>query len=85
MPDGEVLPLCRLRYGGFSGLWGFAIYTRSNGRYEDSVLPSGMPVGEPQEALDRACGLYLSDPSPGHELLPGTTSLDDDAPAIHAT
>ena len=46
MPDGEVLPLCRLRYGGFSGLWGFAIYTRSNGRYEDSVLPSGMPVGE---------------------------------------
>ena len=41
------------------------------GGYEDSVLPSGMPVGEPQEALDRACGLYLSDPSPGHELLPG--------------
>ena len=63
LPDGEVLPLCRLRYGGYASMWGFAIFTGSGGRYEDSVLPSGMPVGEPQEALDCACGLYLSDPS----------------------
>jgi len=63
LPDGEVLPLCRLRYGGFASLWGFAIFTGSGGRYEDSILPSGMLVGEPQEALDCACGLYLSDPS----------------------
>jgi len=63
LPNGDVLPVCRLRYGGYASLWGFAIFTGSGSRYEDSVLPSGMPVGEPQEALDCACGLYLSDPS----------------------
>jgi hypothetical protein len=63
LPDGEVLPLCRLRYGGSASLWGFAIYLGSGNRYESSVLPSGMPIGEPQEALDCACGLYLNDPS----------------------
>ena len=26
LPDGEVLPLCRLRYGGSASTWGFAIY-----------------------------------------------------------
>jgi hypothetical protein len=63
LPDGEVQPLCRLRYGDSANFWGFAIYTGSGNRYEDSVLPSGMPIGEPQEALDCACGLYLNDPS----------------------
>jgi hypothetical protein len=26
------------------------------------ILPSGMTAGSPEEALDCACGLYLSDP-----------------------
>jgi hypothetical protein len=26
LPDGEVLSLCRLRYGGSASLWGFAVY-----------------------------------------------------------
>ncbi len=26
LQDGEVLPLCRLRYGGSAARWGFAIY-----------------------------------------------------------
>lgn len=63
LPDGEVLPLCRLRYGGYASLWGFAIYLGSSDRYQDSRLPSGMPIGEPHEALDCACGLHLGDPS----------------------
>ncbi len=63
LPDGEVLPLCRLRYGGSASFWGFAFYSGSGNRYEDSLLPSGMPIGEPQEALDCACGLHLGDPS----------------------
>jgi hypothetical protein len=42
---------------------GFAIYLASRDGYEDSVLPSGLPIGTPQEALDCACGLYLHDPS----------------------
>lgn len=61
--DGFVLKLCRLRYGGSASIWGFAIYRASHDDYEDAVLPSGIPVGSPEEALDCACGLYLSDPT----------------------
>jgi hypothetical protein len=60
--DGEVLPLCRLRYGGSATRWGFAIYQASKDGYEDSVLPTGGFAGAPQDALDCACGLYLSSP-----------------------
>ena len=62
-PGGEVLPLCRLRYGGSASRWGFAIYRASHEDYEPSVLPSGFSAGEPEEALDCACGLYLGDPT----------------------
>jgi hypothetical protein len=68
--DGEALPLCRLRYAGSASLWGFAVYLASRDGYEDSVLPSGLPIGTPEEALDCACGLYLSDPSAWQEHLP---------------
>ena len=63
LPDGDVLPLCRLRYGDSAHQWGFAIYRASHDDYQDSILPSGLPVGTPQEALDCACGLYLNDPT----------------------
>lgn len=63
LPDGTVLPLCRLRYGGSAHQWGFAIYLASKDGYQDSILPSGMPVGTAEEALDCACGLYLNDPT----------------------
>src|SRR5512134_1324884 len=63
LPDGEVLPLCRLRYGGYASSWGFAIYRASHDDYQDSVLPSGSAAGSPEEALDCACGLYLNDPA----------------------
>lgn len=59
--DNEELSLCRLRYGGSASQWGFAIYLASKGGYQDSVLPSGMTAGTPEEALDCACGLYLND------------------------
>jgi len=47
---------------------GFAIYLASHDGYQDSILPSGLPIGEPEEALDTTCGLYLNDPSawPAH-------------------
>ncbi len=60
---GEVLRLCRLRFTGVLHTWGFAIYLASRDGYEDNYLPSGLPVGSPEEALDCACGLYLADPS----------------------
>ncbi len=62
-PDGTVLKLCRLRYGGSAHHWGFALYRASHHDYEDAVLPDGMLAGSAEEALDCACGLYLNDPS----------------------
>jgi hypothetical protein len=69
--DDEELSLCRLRYGGSASRWGFAIYLASSDGYEDSVLPSGMTSGTPEEALDCACGLYLND------VTAWTGALDD--------
>jgi hypothetical protein len=62
-PEGTVVKLCRLRYGGSAHTWGFAIYRASHDDYEDSYLPNGMTAGSAEEALDCACGLYLNDPS----------------------
>lgn len=63
LADGTILPLCRLRYGGSASIWGFAIYLASRDGYENSILPSGLSAGSPEEALDCACGLYLNDPT----------------------
>jgi hypothetical protein len=63
LPDGTTIALFRLRYGGSANSWGFAIHLASRDGYEDAVLPSGYPVGTPEEALDCACGLYLNDPT----------------------
>jgi hypothetical protein len=63
MPDGDSMPLMRLRYGGSAARWGFAVYLASKDGYEDSVLPTGDLAGAPEDALDTACGLYLGDPT----------------------
>jgi len=63
LPDGEVLPLCRLRYAGSATLWGFAIHRASHDDYEDSYLPTGSMGGTAEDALDTACGLHLTDPT----------------------
>jgi hypothetical protein len=62
-------PLFRLRYGGSARSFGFALYSYAAGRYEDSLLVTGSPVGTPQEALDTACTLYYTaaDDQPGAE------------------
>ena len=62
LTDATSLQLCRLRYVGSAHQWQFAIYRASHDDYEKSVLPTGYPAGTPQEALDCACGLYLSHP-----------------------
>ena len=59
----DVVSLCRLHYLGSDDRWGFAVYLYSREAYEDSVLPTGLSAGTPEEALDCACGLYLNDPS----------------------
>ena len=47
LPDGEQIPLFRLRYGGSAHSFGFAIYSAASDRYEDAVLITGLPVGIP--------------------------------------
>lgn len=61
----ESLPLCRLRFTGVRHIWGFALYQADSDSYRDSVLPSGLPAGSPEEALDCAGSLYLSPLTPG--------------------
>jgi len=63
LSDGDELPLMRLRYAGSARTWGFAIYRASHDDYENSSLPDGSPAGDPETALDTACGLYLTDPT----------------------
>jgi hypothetical protein len=64
LPDGDRIPLMRLRYQRSAHLWGFAIYLASHDGYQDSVLPNGLPIGTAQDALDCAGGLYLTDLNP---------------------
>ncbi len=63
LPDRTTLKLCRLRYVGSASQWQFAIYRASHDDYDESVFPTGLPVGTCQDALDTACGLYLNDPT----------------------
>ncbi|MFC9930218.1 AAA family ATPase [Streptomyces sp. NPDC127190] len=60
LPGGKSLPLCRLRFTGVPHTWGFALYLAGNDSYRDSLLPSGLPAGSPEEALDCAAELYLN-------------------------
>ena len=60
LPDGQQIPLFRLRYGGSAHSFGFAIYSAARDRYEDAVLRTGLRVGTPQEALDTACTIHLA-------------------------
>jgi hypothetical protein len=63
LADGTVEKLIRLRYTGSARIWGFAIYLHSKDGYEDSFLPTGLPAGTPEQALDCAAGLYLNNPT----------------------
>jgi hypothetical protein len=65
LPDGEQIPLFRLRYGGSAHSFGFAIYSAAHDRYEEAILLTGHPTGTPQEALDTACTVHLA--GIGHE------------------
>ena len=84
LPDGQELPLCRLRYVGYASTWGFAIYRASHDDYQDNYLPSGQPAGTPEEALDCACGLYLADPTAWLSALGTDTPTELQARALAA-
>lgn len=62
LPDGELVPLIRLRYLGSDDDWGFGLYLASSGKYEDQILPTGSFTGTPEQALECAGELYLNAP-----------------------
>lgn len=64
LPDGEKIPLMRLRYQRSAHQWGFAIYLASRDGYQDSVLPDGNTVGTAEDALDCAGDLHLTNLEP---------------------
>jgi len=65
LPDEEEpLTPCRLRFTGVLHTWGFALHLASRGKYDDNFLPTGLPFGSLEDALDCACGFYLGDPKP---------------------
>jgi hypothetical protein len=66
LQDGEVLPLCRLRYAGSASLWGFAIYLASRDGYQDSVLPSGLHAGTPRRRWIAPAGSTWPTSAPGN-------------------
>jgi hypothetical protein len=72
--EAGTLPLCRLRYVGSAHDWRVAIYRASHDDYQESIFPSGLPIGTCQDALDLACGLYLGDPTAWHDLRPRQTN-----------
>ena len=37
LPDGDVVSLLRLRYGGSATYWGVALHRPSTGKYEDQI------------------------------------------------
>ncbi|MFE7412931.1 AAA family ATPase [Streptomyces laurentii] len=75
LPGGESLPLCRLRFTGVLHTWGFALYLASNDSYRDNILPSGLPVGSPEEVLDCAGDLYLNALAPAIRVPAGLVVL----------
>ncbi|MEU0297999.1 ATP-binding protein [Streptomyces sp. NPDC006175] len=75
LSGGENLPLCRLRYTGLPHAWGFARWLANTDSYRDSILPSGLPAGSPEEALDCAGGLYLNALAPVIQVPAGLVVL----------
>lgn len=72
--EAGTLPLCRLRYVGSAHDWQVAIYRASHNDFQNSIFPSGLPIGTCQDALDLACGLYLEDPTAWQDLRPRRTN-----------
>jgi hypothetical protein len=58
--DDDQIKLCRIHYLGADDDWAFAIYQASTDSYTDAVLLDGSFTGHPNQALDTAVTLYLS-------------------------
>jgi hypothetical protein len=57
----EQIPLCRIEYLGHDEHWGFAIYDPATETYTEATLRTGQPTGHPNDALDTAAIIHLTD------------------------
>jgi len=60
LPDGQVLPLCRLRYAGSASRWGFAVYLTGQDGFSPDQARGFAPI--PQEFQFGVCAAPSSDP-----------------------
>jgi|SRR5215471_2038806 len=66
----QGIPLCRLGYTGDANDWAFAVYDPATDSYQNTALPDGAFSGTPQDILDCACRLHLTDiPNPPSQPL----------------
>ena len=66
LDDETAMPLMRLRYGGSANRWGFAIHLASTGKYEDSILPTGVFAGTPRKLSIAPAGSTSATPPHGY-------------------
>jgi len=67
LPDGEVLPLCRLRYGGSASRWGFAIYLASKDGYQNWCCQTDTPPAAPNKHSTAPAACTSATPPPGYQ------------------
>ena len=79
LPDGEIMPLCRLRYGGSASIWGFAIYRASHDDYQDSFLPTGAAAGSPETPSTAPAASTSANPPRGSKPSPIHRRTNDHA------
>jgi hypothetical protein len=58
VPDATVT---QARSLGNDDSWAFALYDPATNTYPDTALPNGSTTGTPQQALDCACAVHLTD------------------------
>ena len=59
------MPLCRLRYVGSAHNWRVAIYRASHDDYQESIFPSGLPIGTCQDASTSPAASISTTPPDG--------------------
>ena len=64
LTNGDTTKLCRLRYTGDADRWGFSLWRASHDDYQDSLLPTGLAPGAPEDALDAACWHLINTHTP---------------------
>jgi hypothetical protein len=57
----ELIPLARIEYLGDDDEWAFAIYDPATETYTDAVLHTGQDTGHPNDALDTAAIVHLTE------------------------